>query len=51
MVPLAQAYLLADAWYRDRLDPTWQRRTAAEIEALFAELGLDSEFWRLSAPR
>jgi hypothetical protein len=51
VVPLAQAYLLADSWYRDRLDPTWRRRTVTETEALFVSLGLDSEFWQLSAKR
>jgi hypothetical protein len=42
-----QTWGLADAWYRHRLAPDWRRKTADEAEALFAELGLEGEFWRL----
>jgi hypothetical protein len=42
-----QLWRLADAWYRDRMSPDWRRRSAAEAEALFAELGLTGDFWRL----
>ena len=42
-----QLWRLADAWYRDRMSPEWRRRSAAEAEALFASVGLTSEFWRL----
>lgn len=42
-----QIWGLADAWYRDRLSPEWRRRTPEEAEALFAELGLAGEFWKL----
>ena len=44
---LEQLWGLADAWYADRLAPDWQRRTAAEAEAVFAGLGLAGDFWRL----
>jgi hypothetical protein len=47
---LDQCWQLAVAWYSaDRRDPTWQRKTAEEAEALFAELGLSGPFWRLRA--
>jgi hypothetical protein len=42
-----QMWRLAHAWYADRLSPTWRRRTPAEAEALFAEIGLTGDFWRL----
>ena len=42
-----QQWRLADAWYANRLARDWRRRTPAEAEALFAELGLEGEFWRL----
>jgi hypothetical protein len=42
-----QQWRLADAWYGDRLSPEWRRRTPVEAEALFAELGLTGDFWRL----
>jgi hypothetical protein len=46
---LEQAWRLAQAWYGpDRRDAAWRRKTVAEAEALFAELGLTGEFWQLS---
>ncbi len=42
-----QIWRLADAWYRDRASPTWRRRTAAEAETVFAEVGLVGDFWKL----
>lgn len=42
-----QCWRLARAWYADRLDPTWRRKTPEEAEAVFAELGLTGPFWRL----
>jgi hypothetical protein len=44
-----QLWRLADGWYRDRADPSWQRRTATEAEAIFAEIGLRGDFWKLGA--
>jgi hypothetical protein len=44
---LAQAGRLAHAWYARKLAPDWRRHTVEEAEALFGELGLDPEFWRL----
>jgi hypothetical protein len=46
---IEQATALAHAWYGNKLDPDWRRFTADEAEALFDDLGLDPEFWRLSA--
>ncbi len=39
---------MAKAWYEDRLEPDWRRKTSEEAEAIFAQLGLRSPFWRLS---
>ena len=44
---LEQAWSLANGWYRDRLDPAWQRKTPEEAEAVFAAAGLTGDFWRL----
>lgn len=44
---LEQVWRLGDEWYRDRLSPDWRRRTAEEAEALFAEIGLTGDFWKL----
>jgi hypothetical protein len=43
-----QMWRLADTWYHDRDDPAWRRRTADEAEAVFAEIGLTGDFWRLT---
>ena len=42
-----QQWRLARAWYADRLDPRFRRRTAEEAEALFAEIGMTGPFWSL----
>lgn len=46
---LETAWRLAKAWYERKLDPDWRRHTLEEAEALFTELGLVGEFWRLRA--
>lgn len=48
ILPIEQATALANAWYKNKLDPDWRRFTAEEAEALFDDLALDPEFWRLS---
>lgn len=48
LLSLETAWRLAEAWYSpDRRRPEWRRRTVDEVEALFAELGLTSDFWKL----
>jgi hypothetical protein len=44
-----QMWRLADTWYRDRADRGWARRSAEEAEAIFAEIGLSGDFWKLRA--
>ncbi len=45
---LEQQWLLARAWYGDRLRPDWRRKTLEEAVAVLTEIGLTSEFWALS---
>lgn len=47
LLTLDQAARLARAWYAKKLAPGWRRHTPEEAAALFADLGLDQEFWRL----
>ncbi len=47
VLTLEQQWRLAQAWYADRLDFDWRRKTADEVAALWAELGFDSPFWEL----
>jgi len=44
---LDQAWNLAKAWYSDYLSPTWRRRSAAEAQVIFDDLGLTGPFWAL----
>jgi hypothetical protein len=45
---LETAWHLALAWYSDRLSPSWRRKSADEVQALFAQLGMTGLFWDLS---
>jgi hypothetical protein len=45
----AQQWDLAGRWFRGRHLPEWKRRTPAEAGAVFASVGLTSEFWSLGA--
>jgi hypothetical protein len=42
-----QQWRLSDAWYHDRADPAWRRKTVDEAEAVFTDLGLLGPFWKL----
>lgn len=44
---IEQAWRLADAWYRNKMDAAWRRATVDETEALLANLGLTGPFWNL----
>ncbi len=50
ILTLEQQWELARVWYTDRMSADWRRRTPAEVEALFAALGLTGEFWGLTTP-
>jgi hypothetical protein len=42
-----QCWRLAQAWYADKLSPTWRRKTLDEAEATLAGVGLTGPFWSL----
>lgn len=44
----ARLWRLATAWYDDRLDPAWRRRTIPERQAILDAAGLTGSFWRLA---
>ncbi len=48
VIPLAQAWQLAVAWYADRLAPAWRRRTPDEARQTLDRVGLTGPFWRLA---
>jgi hypothetical protein len=44
-----QGWSLAEAWFAERLDPAWRRRTSEEAQAVFERIGLTGPFWDLSS--
>jgi hypothetical protein len=40
-----QQWALAKSWFQGRHLPSWQRRTAAEAQAVLRSVGLVSDFW------
>ena len=44
-----QGWRLAQAWFSDRLEPGWRRRTPEEAHVIFASIGLTGPFWDLLA--
>jgi hypothetical protein len=43
-----QCWKLAQAWYgQDRREAGWRRRNLEEATAVFEEIGMLGEFWRL----
>jgi len=47
IIPLDTCWRLARAWYHDRLEESWRRKSAEEVRELFETLGLTSDFWQL----
>jgi hypothetical protein len=45
--PAEQLWRLAQAWYGDRLDPDWEPRDRAGLQATLDGVGLTGPFWRL----
>lgn len=51
VVPVATLWKLAKAWYGDKLDPNWRRKTPEEAAAILTSLGLTGPFWDLTGWR
>jgi hypothetical protein len=47
IVPLAQVWKLAKAWYADPRSPSWRRPTRDESQAVIRSAGLVGDFWEL----
>ena len=46
-MPLDQLWALGAAWYDDRLQLEWARRTIDERAGILKAVGLTGDFWRL----
>jgi Alkylmercury lyase len=44
---VVQQWDLARAWYSNRMERDWRRRTPVEAETIFAGIGLTGAFWKL----
>lgn len=47
VMSVEQQWRLAIAWFANRLEPGFRRRTVDEAEAVFAGVGLTGPFWAL----
>jgi hypothetical protein len=41
-----QLWKLSQLWYHNRMSPDYHGRTLEQIQQIFREVGLTSEFWR-----
>lgn len=46
---MEKAVRLAGLWFGDYASPDWRRKTPEQAAAIFAELGLDPDFWTMPA--
>jgi hypothetical protein len=46
-VPLKQVANLGRLWYGQHAHPDWKKWTVAEVQAIFKQAGLTSDFWNL----
>jgi len=47
VLSISQLWELSQRWYHNRMSPDYHSRTVEEIQEIFRELGLTSNFWRL----
>lgn len=43
-----QLWELSQRWYQDRMSPEYHGRTLEQVQEIFKEAGLTSEFWQIS---
>jgi len=44
---IPQLWELSQRWYQNRLSPEYHGRTMEQVQEIFEELGLTSQFWQL----
>jgi hypothetical protein len=49
LLDMRKATALGERWFGDYASPDWKRKTAGQAMAIFAELKLEPEFWKLQA--
>jgi hypothetical protein len=46
VLSLPQLWDLSQRWYQNRMSPDYRGRTADQVQEIFEEAGLTSEFWK-----
>jgi len=44
---ISQLWELSQRWYYNRMSPEYHGRTMEQVQEIFEELGLTSQFWQL----
>lgn len=47
VLSVPQLWELSQRWYENRMSPEYHGRTVAQVQEIFSELGLTSEFWQV----
>jgi hypothetical protein len=47
MIDFSTLWALVQPWYAGRMQPEWRGLSAERGQAIFYDLGLDGEWWRL----
>lgn len=48
VLTIPQLWELSRRWYRDRMSPEYHGRTVKQVQDIFRELGLTSQFWQVT---
>jgi len=46
VLSIPQSWELSKRWYQDRMSPEYHGRTLEQVQEIFKEQGLTSEFWQ-----
>jgi len=46
VLSIPQVWELSQHWYHNRMSPEYHGRTVEQVQEIFRELGLTSEFWQ-----
>jgi hypothetical protein len=46
LLSIPQLWEFSQRWYGDRMTPAYHGRTIEQVQEIFKELGLTSEFWQ-----
>ena len=46
ILSIPQLWELSQTWYQNRMEPDYHGRTIEQVQEIFKEVGLTSEFWQ-----